>query len=57
MKDLIDAIEKDRNPISSMYDARAATEMIVGIFESHRLGGPVAYPLVNRKNPLTMLES
>ncbi|MEX2286716.1 MAG: Gfo/Idh/MocA family oxidoreductase [Planctomycetaceae bacterium] len=53
--DLIDAIEKDRQPISSMYDARAATEMIVGIFESHRARGPVSFPLTNRKNPLTML--
>jgi predicted dehydrogenase len=53
--DLIDAIEKDRNPISSMYDARGATEMIVAIFESHRLRGPASFPLKNRKNPLTML--
>jgi len=55
--DLIDAIEKDRNPKSSMYDARAATEMIVAIFESHRVGGPVSFPLENRKNPLTMLKT
>ncbi|MCH7989869.1 MAG: Gfo/Idh/MocA family oxidoreductase [Planctomycetes bacterium] len=54
--DLIDAIEKDRQPISSVYDARAATEMIVSVFESHRLGGPVSFPLKNRKNPLTMLK-
>jgi len=54
--DLIDAIENDRNPISSMYDARAATEMIVGIYESHRLHGPAKFPLKNRKNPLTMLD-
>lgn len=53
--DLIEAIEKDRLPISSVYDARAATEMIVGIFESQRLGSPVSFPLKNRKNPLTML--
>ncbi len=53
--DLIEAIEKDRQPISSVYDARAATEMIVAVFESHRQGRPVALPLENRKNPLTML--
>lgn len=53
--DLIAAIENDRQPKSSIYDARAATEMIVGVFESHRVGGPVAFPLENRKNPLTML--
>ncbi len=56
VNDLIESIEKDRQPISSVYDARAATEMIVGVFESHRLGGPAAFPLKNRKNPLTMLE-
>lgn len=55
VNDLITSIEKDRQPISSMYDARAATELIVAIFESHRLGGPVTLPLENRKNPLTML--
>ena len=53
--DLIHAIEKDKQPLSNMYDARAATEMIVGVFESHRIGGPVQFPLKNRKNPLTML--
>lgn len=56
VKDLIQAIEKDRQPISSVYDARAATEMIVSVFESQRLGKPAAFPLKNRKNPLTMLE-
>jgi predicted dehydrogenase len=54
--DLIESIENDRQPKSSMYDARAATEMIVGVFESHRAGGPVTFPLENRKNPLTMLQ-
>jgi len=54
--DLIDAVEKDRQPISNIYGARAATEMIVAAFESHRLDGPVALPLKNRKNPLTMLD-
>ncbi len=52
---LIDAIETDRQPISGMHDALAATEMIVSVFESHRAGGPIAFPLKNRKNPLTML--
>lgn len=55
--DLIEAIENDRQPKSSVYEARAATEMIVAVFESHRVGGPVTFPLKNRKNPLTMLES
>ena len=53
--DLLSAIEQDRQPISSMYDARAATEMIVGVFESQRQGRAVDFPLKNRANPLTML--
>jgi predicted dehydrogenase len=56
-QDLISAIEKDRQPISGVYDALAATEMIVSMFESHRVGKPVTLPLKNRKNPLTMLQN
>ncbi len=55
VKDLIRAIETDTQPQSSIYDARAATEMIVAVFESHRLGQPATFPLQNRQNPLTML--
>jgi len=55
VSDLLHAIEQDRQPISSMYDARAATEMIVGVFESQRLNRPVSFPLENRANPLTLL--
>ncbi len=55
--DLIDAIENDHQPVSNIYDARGATEMIVACFESQRQGGPVDFPLKNRKNPLTMLDS
>jgi predicted dehydrogenase len=54
--DLIEAIEEDRQPLASMYDARVATEMIVAVFESQRVGGPVTLPLANRQNPLTMLK-
>jgi predicted dehydrogenase len=57
VKDLIEAIENDRRPVGDMYDALAATEMIVAVFESHRLGAPVAMPLGNRQNPLAMLPS
>lgn len=55
VKDLLAAIEDDRQPESSVYEARGATEMIISIFESHRVGGPVKLPLKNRENPLTML--
>ena len=54
-KDLIDAIEKDRQPLGSIYDGRAALEMILAVYESHRMKGPVEIPLKNRKHPLTLL--
>jgi predicted dehydrogenase len=54
--DLLAAIEDNRQPASSVYEARGATEMIVAVFESHRVGGPVTLPLENRGNPLAMLE-
>ena len=53
--DLMAAIETGRQPISNIYNARAATEMIAAVFESHRVGRPVTFPLQNRRNPLTML--
>jgi predicted dehydrogenase len=54
-QDLIESIEKDRQPLGGMYDGRAALEMILAVYESHRLKGPVELPLKNRKHPLTML--
>jgi predicted dehydrogenase len=56
VKDLIEAVERDRQPLCSIYDARAATEMIVAVFESQRLGRPVPFPLTTRENPLTLLQ-
>lgn len=53
--DLISSIENDRQPLSGMYDAQAATELIVAVFESHRQCRPVTLPLSTRKNPLTLL--
>jgi len=53
--DLLAAIAEDRQPIAGVHSARTATEMIVAVFESHRLNAPVALPLRNRNNPLSML--
>ena len=53
--ELLAAIRENRQPNGSIYDARAAIEMIVAVFDSHRQGKPVALPLANRQNPLTML--
>lgn len=52
VRDLIEAIEKDRQPLGSIYDGRAALEMILAVYESWRLKGVVELPLKNRKHPL-----
>jgi predicted dehydrogenase len=52
VQDLIESIEKDRQPRGSMYDGRAALEMILAVYASHRAGGPVELPLKNRQHPL-----
>lgn len=54
-KDLLAAIEEDRQPECSIYEGRTTIEMIAAVFESHRLQARVEMPLKNRKNPLTML--
>jgi len=53
--DLIRAIETNAQPKGSMYDGRAALEMILAVYESHRLNGPIGLPLKNRMHPLNML--
>ena len=53
--DLIAAIETDTRPKGGMYDGRAALEMILAVYESHRLGVPVDLPLKNREHPLSLL--
>lgn len=51
--DLMRAIEEDRQPVSSIDNARLALEMIYGIYASHLAGGELAFPLVNRTHPLS----
>jgi len=54
--DLLDAIDKDRQPLCNMYAGRSVVGMIASIFESQRVGGPVALTLTRRDNPLTELK-
>jgi predicted dehydrogenase len=54
-RDLIRAIEKNTQPKGSIYDGRAALEMILAVYESHRLNAPVELPLKNRRHPLGLL--
>jgi predicted dehydrogenase len=50
LQDLIDAIEQDRQPISSGYDGRAALEIGIAFHASHRAGNiPVPLPLQDRQ--------
>lgn len=50
--DLLKAIAEDRPPLDSIHDGRAALEMIMAVYESHRQERPVELPLKNRKHPL-----
>jgi len=54
IRDLLDAIENNREPLCSAQDSRAVTEMALSVFESHRQGKPVSLPLKSRVHPLTM---
>jgi predicted dehydrogenase len=55
VRDLMEAIERDRQPKASIYDARASLEMILAVYESQRLGRAVELPLQNRRHPLSTL--
>lgn len=55
IRDLIEAIEQDRQPLCGLDDAMGITEMILAAFESERLGTPVAIPLASRQHPLTLI--
>ncbi len=53
VRDLIAAVEKKRAPLCSAKDARVTLEMVMGIFESHRLNGArVELPLKSREHPI-----
>jgi len=56
VRDLIAAIEEDRQPAANILEARTAVEMIAAVFESQRVAGPVSMPLANRRNPLSALD-
>ena len=53
IRDLIDAAENDRKPISAAEDAVAALEMILGAYESQLSGQRVPFPIANREHPLS----
>lgn len=56
VKDLIRAIDDQREPLCGPTAGRWIVEMISAVFESHRTGAPVAFPLAQRENALALLE-
>ncbi len=55
VKNLLQAIETDKQPECNMYEGRGVVEMILSVFESHRQGKTVPLPLATRENPLARL--
>lgn len=55
VKNLIECIENDGHPACGVYEGRAIVEMIMSVFESHRLKAPVSFPLQEREHPLLKL--
>lgn len=53
--DLIHAIETHQDTLCNHRESTGLIEMIVAVFESHRVGQPVLMPLKTRVNPLTLL--
>jgi len=55
-KDLLAAIAEGRQPLCDGAQGAQTTEMICGVFESHRQNGQrVTFPLQTRVNPLSLL--
>lgn len=50
--DLMEAIEEGRQPVSNVYSARLALEMIYSIYASALSGRVVSFPLADRTHPL-----
>lgn len=54
--DLLCAIEENRQPLASAYDARTALEMINGAYASQLEGRVIPLPLAEREHPLEKQE-
>ena len=50
--DLIEAIEKDRQPSCSVIDGRWTVEMTQAVYLSQMSGGRMAFPLKDHRFPL-----
>jgi predicted dehydrogenase len=55
-RDLISAIQEERQPLCNLAEGAMTVEMICAVFESHRVGSQaVTFPLKQRENSLTSL--
>lgn len=53
VRDLIEAVDNDRQPICDIREGATTVEMICGVFQSHKQKGQaVSFPLENRDNAL-----
>ncbi|MCL2742661.1 MAG: Gfo/Idh/MocA family oxidoreductase [Planctomycetaceae bacterium] len=50
--DLMQCILEDRQPITNIYDARSALEMIYAVYTSHLAKTTIELPLQDRRHPL-----
>lgn len=55
VEDLLDAIEKDREPVCSERAGRWTVEMTQGVYASQLQGKPAVFPLAERGHPLAAL--
>jgi predicted dehydrogenase len=56
IRDLIEAVDHDRDPLCDARQGAMAVEMTCSVFESHRQNGAqVSFPLAERGNPLSKL--
>ncbi|MSU42235.1 MAG: Gfo/Idh/MocA family oxidoreductase [Pedosphaera sp.] len=52
VEDWLQAIEQDREPVASAFNAMKAIEMVMGVYHAGLSGRRVALPLVDRGHPL-----
>jgi hypothetical protein len=52
VRDLLEAIEGNRQPVCGARDGRWTIEMVTGIYQSQAAGAAVHFPLRDRRNPL-----
>jgi len=52
IRDLVEAIEQDREPVSGGRNARWTVEMAMALYRSHLKACPVSFPVADRDHPL-----